>query len=144
MIRLQSMLDACDEWMRDPDDPHKYNLNPRDYEIEVIYEVESKKPTASSKTVRKKALLSKLLRQTGKDVVEVRYRIADPRLMLVNVADAVEKQLRLLSQIQGKIKSSTDEVTTMVLVKIQQTVINELHEHPQLRKKIADAFERLQ
>jgi hypothetical protein len=143
MNRLRSMLDACDEWLRDPDEPHKYNLNPRSFEVEVIYEEESKKPTKESKTVRRKALLSELLRQSGKDAVEIRYKHADPRQILTTVADSVERQLRLLSQIQGKIKTNTDEVTTLVLVKIQQTVINELKEHPQLRKKIADAFDRL-
>lgn len=143
MNRLRAMLDACDEWLRDPDEPHKYNLGPRSFEVEVVYEEESKKPTKESSTVRRKALLSDLLKQTNKDVVEIRYKHADPRQILTTVADSVERQLRLLSQIQGKIKSDTEEVTTLVLVKIQQTVINELKDHPQLRKRIADAFTNL-
>lgn len=38
MDRLTKLLNACDEWLTDPDDPTRYDLNPRSHEVWVHYE----------------------------------------------------------------------------------------------------------
>jgi hypothetical protein len=38
MDRLTKLLDACDAWLTDPDDPTRYDLNPRSHEVWVHYE----------------------------------------------------------------------------------------------------------
>lgn len=144
MLKLERMLESCDQWLRDPDNPKFYELGPRSYEVEVTYEVPSQKPSNKGDMVRKKALLSELLDQTGKDVVEVRYKVSDPRKILTTVADSMEKQLRLLAQIQGTIKDASNEVTLYVLTKIQQVVLTETKDQPELRQRLANAFERIQ
>lgn len=38
MDRLTKLLDACDTWLTDPDDPTRYDLNPRAHEVWCHYE----------------------------------------------------------------------------------------------------------
>ena len=39
MATIGKLLRACDEWLTDPDDPDRYDLNPRAHELHVQYEV---------------------------------------------------------------------------------------------------------
>lgn len=149
--KLERMLDACEDYLLDPDDPQKYNLGPRASEIEVIYYVPSKEHAgrrgAEGATARKKDKLQTLLNIALKDKyaqdVVVNYKYADPRVLLGSTADSVERQIRLLAQIQGKIKDASQEMTQVVLMQIQNVIVEATKDHPEIRKEIADAIRRI-
>src|SRR5262245_58144252 len=59
--RANRLFDACHEWLTDPDEPNKYNLQPRSDDIWVIYTSD-----ADDKKVKKKERLSTLLAKVEK------------------------------------------------------------------------------
>ena len=99
--RAETLWRACDRFLRDPDNPDEYDLGPRDRDIEVIYE--EKVPAADGfKSVMKRAMLSQLLDKTGKHVIGSRYRVADPRELVLKSLERLESQLKILGGLTGR------------------------------------------
>src|SRR5688500_17842396 len=57
MARVNLLYDACDRWLRDPQDPTRYDIGPRSDEVSVVYT----EPGPMGTPVRKKERLSVLL-----------------------------------------------------------------------------------
>lgn len=79
-------MDACDAWLRDVEDPRRYDLGPRSEEVQVTYLA----PGADGKaSVRRRAPLSSLLKAVedgGFEVIHSETRIADPRELILATA----------------------------------------------------------
>lgn len=94
--RVNLLMDACDAWLRDAEDPTRYHLGPRASEIEVLYEVEMPaKDGARARTEKRRRKLSELLAlmktlEEGDgsvvctEVKETRY--ADPRDLVLKTS----------------------------------------------------------
>lgn len=119
MVRIQKLYDACDEYLQDPENPGKYNLFPRSWELDVIYQ-ENVMSGDKVKTVVKKARLSSLLERVSGSLdiqpVEVQYRVTDPRKLVIEVAKAIKDQLELLAKIQGTIKDTVNNQINVVIL----------------------------
>ena len=104
MERCEKMYDACDRYLKDPDNPEQYYLGPRAEDIEVVYvdEIETGEKT---KIIREKKLLSEMLKEayTGTEVKSIRSKHADPRELLLKTANTINNQLELLARIKGQI-----------------------------------------
>ncbi|MGH2976419.1 MAG: hypothetical protein ACREOQ_17690, partial [Gemmatimonadales bacterium] len=71
--RVNLLFDACDRWLRDPEDPTRYEIGPRAENVQVTYEDEDER----GKPIRRKARLSVLLKRVrgvapGVELVETK------------------------------------------------------------------------
>lgn len=96
--KVGMLLDACDRWLRDPEDPTRYDVGARSTDIQVIYTEDG----PNGKPVRRKRPLSALLgelQQEGLDVALVEARHADPRDLLLKTAAQLREQLAFLANL---------------------------------------------
>jgi hypothetical protein len=102
MARVQLLFDACDRWLRDPDDSTRYELGPRDHDVQVIY----REVGSNGRPIQKKAPLSRLLtmlKDAGVDVERSEWRHADPRELVLKTADRLQSNLELLAKLLGEL-----------------------------------------
>lgn len=94
--RVNLLFDSCDRWLRDPEEPSQYTLEPRANEVKVIYT----EPGPNGKPVQKKTRLSTLLsRLEGKTVLYAEIRHADPRDLILKTAAQLKSQQELLTKL---------------------------------------------
>ncbi len=105
--RVNLLSDACDAWLRDPDDPSRYTLDPRAEDLMVLYEDLTDR-TRGGDPKRKRATLADLLERVSSldiavQVVERKH--ADPRELVLKTADAAKAQMTLLVTVLDKLHS---------------------------------------
>jgi len=105
MERMTMLYDACHEYLKDPSDPKRYELGPRAWEIEVIY-LEGKRKSAKKENLQ---LLLDRIKNKGeerREWLEIKYKHADPRKLIIETASTLTRQLELLARICGELKDS--------------------------------------
>ncbi len=98
--RTNLLFDACDAWLRDADDPSRYDLGPRPDDLLVTY-IEA---GLNGRPVRRKAPLSELVEkveESGRRVVLVETKRADPRELVLKTAGRLQGQLELVAKLLG-------------------------------------------
>jgi hypothetical protein len=101
MERVNLLYDACDRWLRDPDDPTRYDIGARAEDVNVIYS-----EADGERTVQRKAKLSLLLAklEDGKvDVHRAEWRHADPRELVLKTHGQLQSSLELLAKLAGQL-----------------------------------------
>lgn len=97
--RVNLLSDACDRWLRDPEQPDRYDVGARAEDVIVIYSPSSQigKP--------KKAPLSELLHAVEKyaKIEAVEVKSADPRDLLLKAHATAKGQLELLVSVLDKL-----------------------------------------
>lgn len=77
----------------------------------------------------------------GKNVAEINYKIADPRKLILDTANTLNKQLELIARLQGELQDVTVNITqTSEWKEIQTTILQVTKDYPEVREKIASAF----
>lgn len=95
--RINLLLDACHEYLQDPNDLSRYTLAPRANEVQVVYTV----PGPRGGPIQRKERLSVLLEKLeGKTVLYSEIRHADPRELILKTASQLTSQLELASQLK--------------------------------------------
>jgi len=138
MERLNKMFDACDEYLRDPNNSDKYWLGPRAEEVEVVY-----LEKGENGGITRRQPLSTILREHDikGPILSVYYRHADPRKLILDTAKVLTIQLELLARISGEIKDVTiNIINTPVWIRLQQIILDATKDKPEVRKRIADAL----
>lgn len=137
--RINLLSDACDRWLRDPDEPSRYTLDPRADDLMVLYE-DLNDRTRGGDPKRKRATLAELLERVANldiavQVVERRH--ADPRELVLKTAESAKSQMSLLVTVLDKLynQQQVEAFQTTVL-----TAINEVA--PDVRQRIAENIER--
>jgi len=148
METIGKLLRACDEWLTDPEDPTRYDLNPRAHEIMVHYEATERGPGGRPIIVRRKAPLSDRLprvedRHEGLSVTMVESKIADPRKLILATTKTLESHLRLIAEIAGKVQ--TQGATTFLIspewTELRGRMLVALGSFPEARLALAAALE---
>lgn len=150
MSKTRKLLDACDEWLTDPDDPDKYFLGPRGDEITITYnEIKKRKikgVVKETKVKRKETLEQALARLNAKDdreILRVSYRHYDIRKLILDNADSLTKQLNLMAEIKGAIPDIKVNITiSEAWMYIKQVIIDATKGHPDVRGKIIDGIRK--
>jgi len=145
VVYVQKMYDACNEWLQDPDDHSRYNLDPRAYEHDVIYNEVNYTDDDKEYRVRKKANLQELLERAMRDneeIIKVESKISDPRKLILDTAQTLSKQLELLSKIAGVVKEVANidvnvSVNTVLASTVVQIIQDEVHD-PAIVARIAE------
>jgi len=130
---------ACDRYLRDPDDPTRYDVSPRAEDVQVIY-VE---PGLDGKPVRKKERLSYLLGRlegggVGVDRAETKY--ADPRDLILKTVTTLQGPLELFAKLVGDL-DERPQVNVLVApewVQVRAAVLAALRPYPEARAAVAD------
>jgi hypothetical protein len=146
---------ACNEWLTDPADPTKYNINPRAEDVDVIYYdvtpgEEEDDPPIVSKT-RSTAKLSALLVKTGGLAQIVRWKIADPRELLLKTAQTLNQQLELIARVRKVINEKPIVQQTVnnieiqaVFVRVSDMLRGMAQRHPELAQELQQGMEALE
>ncbi len=110
--RVNLLMDACDAWLRDADDPSQYDIGARSGEVEITYEVEVEYETARGevrfRTEKRKRRLSQLMATLeGHDEDGARYcgwkqgetRFSDPRELILKTTQEARSTVGLLADL---------------------------------------------
>jgi hypothetical protein len=145
MARVNLLFDACDRYLRDPENPEQYDIGPRAEDIKVTY----LEPVDDDKVVRRKARLSELLpkvEQQGLMVTLIEVKHADPRELILKTSQRLEGQLELLARLVGELQ---DGQTVNVLImpewhRVRAVIVEALASFPPARVVVAEALWRLE
>lgn len=142
--RANKLLEACDRWLADPDNPELYSIEPRDKEIDVVYEDHSDL-NERGKPKRKRGNLNELLLRAEKgkvSAVSVTVKGVDNRSLLIQTMSELGRQLRIFGDATGKFqqprKNDEDvkrDADARVAVAVQ--IINELIRNERLTREQA-------
>jgi transposase len=134
--KLEKLYAACDEYLRDPENPGKYCLGPRSWELDVVYRVMDGK----GKVCLRKQRLDRLLETTGLPVHEVVSKLNDPRKFLIDTAAVMGKQLELIAKIQGTLRESVQNNITINAqwTEIKQIIMKATEGHQDVRDAIVE------
>lgn len=114
--RINLLFDACDAWLRDADDPTRYDIGPRAEEIVVTYTI----PSPDGIPFRAKGKLSDLLAEvrTGKGAMEAsgETKYADPRSLVLKTAQQLQSQTQLLAQLLGLVTEKHEVAATVAML----------------------------
>ena len=100
--RVNLLFDACDRWLRDPENPAVYDIGPRAHEVKVTYATAG----ADGKPLRKKAPLAVLLARLEEGGVAVEsweVKHADPRELVLKTSAHLQGHLELLAKLIGQL-----------------------------------------
>lgn len=142
MTDMQKLLNACKEYLQDPDNPDKYYLGPRAHEILVTwYELDEE----GKRIPQTKTPLDKLLSQLeehGKIVVNSQYATEDPRRIILKTAEVMGKQLELIAKIQGMVKDVKISVSySEHWVRLKNDILEATEGYPEVRARIVEMIE---
>lgn len=139
------LMDACDEWLRDADDPSKYDIGARSEEIDVTYEVEVSTPQGFRVEKRKKPLTFLMDQLEGRDEDGARFigwkygeaKRADPRDLILKTAQETRGNLSLAADLARtladiRVMHTFREVTLQEIAKVA----------PEVAVNIAEAVRR--
>lgn len=144
MERMQKLYDACDEYLTDPENNDKYNLDPRAWEIDIVYR--TVEPDTDKMITRKESLqiLLEKLDDRGYQPWEVRVKTADPRKLIVDVARTVTPQLELIAKIEGLVKDQVTNVTiNQYWLELKAIIWKATEKHQEVREKIVKELEKV-
>lgn len=141
--RINLLFDACDRWLRDPDDPKRYTLEPRANEVKVIYTEDG----PNGKPVQKKTRLSTLLdRLQGKTVLYSEIKHADPRELVLKTAAQLESQQELLAKLIGQLQQegTTNITISAEWLEVRAVLVQALQPYPEARIAVVAALSEVE
>ena len=148
--RVNLLFDACDRWLRDADDPTRYDIGPRAEELRVTYEEERSGPAGKRSIVRRKATLAELLAEVnGSDsspvrtVTMVETKHADPRELVLKTAARLQPQIELLAKLIGELdeRPQVNLLVSTEWLELRAVIIGALSPHPGAREAVLRAIE---
>lgn len=138
--RLTLLFNACDAWLRDAEDPTRYDIGPRADEVTVTY----LEPTDDGRKVRKKAKLSALLsRIEGHyEVLWGETKYADPRELVLKTYDRIEGQLELVAKLIGQLdeRPQINVLVSPEWLRVRGALTSALEGYPEARTALAGAL----
>jgi hypothetical protein len=138
--RIQKLYDACDAYLRDPENPEKYNLFPRAWEMDIVYRI-LLSTGKGEKWVYKKADLQALLNElhgAGREPVEVIVKSNDPRKTIIEASRELRGNLELIARIEGAIKEQVvnNYTVNQYWVEFKGIVMRATEGYPEIRERI--------
>ncbi len=145
---LTKMLDACDRFLSDPNDPSRYDLNPRAHELEVTYLVcVALREDGSEVVATRKALLSELMGHFDEKVPDarglltVKWKMADPRRLVLDSVHRIEGLQRWLGEALVKAEGDgSNFVRSEEWRALRTKILAALEAYPEARLALAVAL----
>lgn len=164
----EKVIEACKEWLQKPHSS-KFTLEPRSEEISVIYKRRYfDEETETYKEVREEATLQELIRIIEDDkfgllgndkeenkeedsplpiekrkLVTLRWKIADPRKLILDALSEARSQIELIARVTGELNdlSNKTDIYGTVVPLIVKAIIDETRGDSELRQKLISAIE---
>jgi len=141
--RIHKMYRACDEFLEHPDKPGEYFLGPRAGEMSIVYEEVDEDGNWRTRLMTLQQVLDRL-KASGKHVITVRYKHADPRQLVLNTMSKAREQMEFLARVAGQIQ---DVVVNVAVIEqwaeIKVAILNALEDAPDARSRIVTALKEL-
>lgn len=143
--KAERMLDSADDWLRDPNNPQRYNLNPRTHEVEIVYE-----EMEGERLARKTAPLSMLMKrlEDGLPITVIRgeTKTADPRKLLLDAVGSLKPVLEVLGRALGQIKPDPEEQYRQLMqsagwLRLEAALLTAMEGHAALRGSVVKELE---
>lgn len=137
MERVNLLYDACDRWLRDPEDPSRYDVGARADDVNVIYS-----DAHGDHSVQRKAKLSALLAKLNDasvDVHRVEWRHADPRELVLKTHAQLQSSLELLAKLAGQLdeRPQLNVILAPEWQRVRRALLEALLPFPQARTAVA-------
>jgi hypothetical protein len=139
MVYSQKMYESCNDWLQDPTNPDRYELGPRGYEINVVYRDEN----GHQQKATLQTLLDRISGSQEFRTFDLFAKVADPRRLILESANTLNRQLEMLAKVEGLIKENTtaaQDPQTIYMTMIQ-IVENATKKAPEVRDSIIKALE---
>lgn len=142
--KLDMMAEAIDRTLRDPNDPTRYNLDPRAREVTVVFE-----ETVGDRRVQKVRKLDDLLERVeqGLSVSVVRWEVksADLRVLLKDLAATIKPIAELLGKTRGEIRPDPGSTVNVLVtspdwIAARGRILSALAAHPEARRDVLEAI----
>lgn len=122
---VRKLRAACDDWLTDPEYPENYTLDARDEDIDVIYkEKTGERRDGTPLWERKRAKLSRLLASLESDDIDVQrseFKHSDPRKLILECLDRMDKHMRMLGDLTGAfVAPATNPADTRLAIELVQ------------------------
>lgn len=145
--RVNLLFDACDRWLRDADDPTRYDIGPRADDILVTY-LDHSARDANGRPLRKKASLAHLLalaEGSGAMVERWDTKYADPRELVLKTAQQLTGQTQLLAKLLGQLdeRPQINVLLAPEWLQVRSTLLMVLAPYPEARLAVAGALATL-
>lgn len=133
--RIMKMLDACEEWLTDPE-TGKFDLGPRADDVKVFYR---------DGIIRKKDSLQRLLdRLSDGGIQHYRWETkhADPRKLILETALVLRGHLELCARLTGEL-DTRPQVNILVLpewISLRDRIVQAVAQFPEARAAILAAL----
>ncbi len=138
--RVNLLFDACDRWLRDPDDPSRYEVGPRAENVKVVYLERGE----DGKMTRKKATIAELLERVAGVAPEIRLveiKHSDPRELVLQASKRLEGLSELLARIRGELPEPTVAVlVSPAWLELRSRILGALEPYPKARQAVAAAL----
>jgi hypothetical protein len=139
--RVNLLFDACDRWLRDADDPTRYDIGPRTGDILVTYE----EPGADGKPIRRKEALDRLLARvesSGMALERWDTKYADPRELVLKTAQQLTGQTQLLAKLMGQLDERPQINVLMApeWLQVRAALLTALAPYAEARQAVAAAL----
>jgi hypothetical protein len=128
--RVSKLSDACEEWLKDPEDPDAYTLEPRTTELNVIYD-----EWDGERWVKRRATLSELLAGVESPTLRVKVvesKVSDPRKLLLDSCGQLTEQIERVGKLFGLLNHKDEEYRLA-------TMRNAVRE---IRRKLSQGWDR--
>jgi hypothetical protein len=135
--RVNLLMDACDDWLRDAKDPQRYDIGARSEEVMVTF---FEMPDEEGKTKKAKAPLRELLARVergGLETSKAEGRIADPRSLILSTL-AESRQIMSLAVDLAKMLADAESME-----RFREAMLDEIRKvSPDVAQNIAKAVRR--
>jgi hypothetical protein len=146
--RIKKLLDACDDYLADPDDPDKYYIGPRAEDVTVTYTEpagdEDEKPQRRKAPLT--ALIARIEHTTGVGVLSWESKHTDPRDVLVKAATAGRGLFELLAKVEGKLNEQpiVNVIVSPEWAMLRSELMRALAPFPDARAAVASSLSILE
>jgi transcriptional regulator with XRE-family HTH domain len=133
--RANLLQDACDEWLRDAEDPERYDVGPRAGEVWVTYLEE----IGDGKRIPRKATLQALLDEVGAvgSIEKSESKHSDPRELILKTCQEVRQTVATAADLARMLADA------QVMERFREAVLAEIaKESPEVAERIAQAVRR--
>lgn len=141
--RVELLADACDRWMRDADDPTRYDLGPRTNEVMVTYfetgdEVDDEGIARTRRVKKPLHILLRMIERGGFAVDSAEIKVADTRDLTLKTAG------ELRQTVQSAVDLAARLADVRAMQALREAILTEIAKvSPEVAENIARSVRRI-
>ena len=105
---LRLMREGAEDWLRDPENPERFKLGPRGYDVDVTYMDNSDKECPIKRTDNLQDLIDRLESKHKIGFLHVNVKYKDTAMLLIDAIRSVKPPLELIARVLGVLKDKEE------------------------------------